>query len=333
MRLGIPNLFAHGYLAVDFFFVLSGFVIAKAYAARLATGTLPVGKFYLVRLVRLLPLVVLGTLLATMIEWRRPDIVDQARHLKETFLALVCGSALIPILWSTTLEQSPFPLNAPVWSLFFEAVANAVFAPVARLRAGRIVLPALIAISAIFFFWGGQVMGKTNVGAGLDNFWFGFARVVWSFSVGIVLFVWRDRVPHVPFIISMVGLILILAAPDFGSRDLLFEYACVFVLLPALVFTASTARLGPSWRKFAAFSGDLSYPIYAIHYPFVRAMSFAGTKLHLLLAGRLIVATVGTLAIVVASAIVYVVYDMPIRRRLSAMLRSPALQQGRTGTR
>ena len=331
MRLHMPGFFAHGYLAVDFFFVLSGFVITKAYTARIETGALPIARFYLVRLVRLLPLVILGTLLAAMIEWRRPDIVDQARHLKETLLALVCGSTLIPILWSTTLEQATFPLNAPVWSLFFEAVANAVFAPLARMRAGRVVLPPLLAISAIFFFWGGQRMGTTNVGAGLDNFWFGFARVVWSFSAGIVLYVWRDRVPHVPFIISLLGLVLILFAPNLGSWDLLFDYACVFVLLPGLVFTASTARLNLSWRKIAAFSGDLSYPIYAIHYPFVRAISFAGMKLHLLVPGRLVVVAAGTLAIVVGSAVVYAVYDIPVRRRLSGLLRSNALRQGSPG--
>jgi peptidoglycan/LPS O-acetylase OafA/YrhL len=327
-RVGLKNFFAHGYLAVDFFFVLSGFVLARAYGARLANGTLTIKRFFAVRLIRLLPLVILGTLIAAAIEWRRPEIVDQGRHLADTGLALVLGSLLIPILWRTTLEHVIFPLNGPVWSLFFEAAANAAFAPLVRARARSIVLAFVLAVSAVFILWAGARFGSIDFGATPGNFAFGFARVAWSFTAGIVLFAWRDRAPQVPFAVPLIGLVVVMLTPDLGPLNLAFDDVYVLLILPLLVFAASTARLDSFGRRLSAISGDLSYPIYAIHYPVVRALGFAGLRLHLTFIEKLTLISAGTVFIAVLAVIAYVLYDVPLRTRLSAMIAKRAFQRG-----
>jgi peptidoglycan/LPS O-acetylase OafA/YrhL len=318
-RLNLPYLFYHGYLAVDFFFVLSGFVLARAYLARLALGDLAISGFYAMRMIRLMPLVILGTLLAAIIEFRRPEVADQGRHLSDMGIAVIFGSTLIPILWQTTLEQAAvFPLNAPAWSLFFEMAANAIFAPLARIRMGSLVLLMLM-VSALAMLWGMRRFGSVDLGANPPNFWFGFARVSWSFTLGVGLFFIRDRAPHSPFWVSLIGLVLVLACPDLGPWNSAFDGACVFIVLPMLVLTASSARLPDCGRRASAISGELSYPIYAIHYPLVRAFGVAGTKLQLAPLGRIAFVMAATLAIVTASACIYAIYDRPIRRRLSAI--------------
>lgn len=133
-RMDLPFLFNHGYLAVDFFFVLSGFVMTSAYGRRLAGRSMDVGRFYAVRVIRLIPLVLLGTAVSFAVELGRPGVSDAALHIREAVTALVLGSVLLPTPFVSTLQNTLFPLDGPVWSLFFEGLANLVM-PAWRVRA------------------------------------------------------------------------------------------------------------------------------------------------------------------------------------------------------
>lgn len=89
----------HGYLAVDFFFILSGFVIGYAYDDRWGK-TLTLGGFFRRRLIRLHPMVVMGAtiglisfLLTGMERWDRTTST-----LSMTFLAFICSCLMIPAL-------------------------------------------------------------------------------------------------------------------------------------------------------------------------------------------------------------------------------------------
>jgi len=322
-RIDLGGFFAHGYLAVDFFFVLSGFVIAHAYGPRLANGAMSVGRFVLIRAIRLLPLVFLGTLIAVAIEWRRPDILDQGVHFKDTLLALVFGDLLVPTLWPTSLQPNvAFPLNVVVWSLFFEAAANLFYAPLAHLRRGRWILVATAAVSAIMIVKGAEIFGAVNFGAEITGFGYGFARVGWSFSLGLALFRWRAWAPRIPFGWIVAGLVILLGAPDLGGWNAVFDETCVFVLLPMIVFGAIRTGFGAKGRLVAAISGDLSYPLYATHLPLLRAICFVAVKWDLPLAGRMAVAGAGTLVVVAAALLFYVYFDVPVRRALSSLLLS-----------
>ncbi len=308
---------AHGYLAVDFFFVLSGFVLARAYSGRLADRRIGISQFYLLRLIRLLPLVILGTLIAAVIEMGRPSAGHAGAHLRDTVTAFLLGSALIPVLFQTTLEHVVFPLNGPVWSLFFEAVANAVFAPCARLRIGGWALAPLMLLSMATLLYGSHRAGSIDFGYATADFWLGFPRVIWSFSAGLLLYRWRGHAPRLPFAVALFGLIVIFCVPTLGSWNWLFDSLCVLVVLPWLVFVATAARLGNTGRRVATWSGDLSYPLYALHYPIVRAVAFIGLELHLPSAVRVMITVATVIALIVISAFAYVLYDLPVRRWLS----------------
>ena len=318
-RLNLPFLFPHGYLAVDFFFVLSGFVIAKAYTERLSSGSLPVLKFCLLRLIRLAPLAIIGTLIAAGIEWRRPTVIDQTTHIHDTLLALLMGFALIPTLWSTTLEQTVFPLNGAIWSLFFEILANFVFAPLAKLRARYLIVP-ILAVSAAGLIYASLKAGSVNVGVYVDSFWFGSFRVAWSFTAGIVLFHWKDHAPRCGVWFPLLTLVAILLCPLAGHWNACFDDICVLAIFPALVMAGSSISVSPAGAKWCSAVGDLSYPVYAIHYPVVRAIGHVGLGLNLSLAGRMAIVMGGSVLIAIVAMSVYRLVDIPVRRALVGRL-------------
>lgn len=318
-RMDLPLLFAHGYLAVDFFFVLSGFVIAKAYGGRLTSGRMSLRRFALVRGIRLMPLVVIGTLLAAVIEVGRPGITDQQAHIHDLVLAVVMGASLVPTLVRTTLEYTVFPLNGPFWSLSLEAVANAVFGVCVRGRPGLIVLVSALAICAPCLVWAVWTHGEAGFGSVPTTYWLGYSRVGWSFSAGIVLYRFRGSAPRVPLIVSSAALTAVLLAPaSSGPVGQTFDLCAVLFGLPAIVWVASTARLGPEGQRWSAWSGDLSYPIYALHYPIIRVVGLLTLRMSLPLAGRLGIAVVSTVLIVIAASVAYACLDVPVRRWLTA---------------
>jgi peptidoglycan/LPS O-acetylase OafA/YrhL len=317
-RLNLPDLFGHGYLAVDFFFVLSGFVIAKAYGKRLDSGKLSGWSFFLTRAIRLLPMVVVGTLLAAVVEIGRPGITDQTLHLREGLTALVLGSILVPVMWTSTLETTVFPLNGPMWTLFLEAVSNVAFVPWAKMRLGLGWVYGAMAVSFPFLIYGAWKTGATEFGAVPATFALGFARIGWSFSMGILLYNFRSRAPRANAAVVTLALVALLAVPDLGRLNPVFDLGAVLIVLPTIVFAAAASSSNARW---AEWSGNLSYPLYAMHYPLVRLLGVIGLKLHLSTAGRLGFAAAGLAGLVVASLMAFLFYDRPTRTWLTAKRR------------
>lgn len=119
----VDQKFNHAYLAVDFFFVLSGFVLGYAYDDRWRKG-MTSGKFMLRRIIRLQPMVVVGVLLGVVAfivqgceKWD-----GSAVSISAVVLSLVLGLFMLPSLPGTLPEVrgngEMFPLNGPSWSLF-----------------------------------------------------------------------------------------------------------------------------------------------------------------------------------------------------------------------
>lgn len=324
-RLDLPYLAPNGYLAVDFFFVLSGFVIASAYQRQLTDGSLAPAIFFRKRLIRLLPLIVMGVTIAAMLQFGRQDL-DQMQHLQDVAIALIFGIAVLPILQTSalhtpTLEQSVFPLNTPTWSLFFEIFANLAFAIFARFRlfSGALVTVALL--SGIWLLFAIISAGTVNFGFNPAGFWLGFPRVVWSFSVGLLIYRFRSYAPRNTFIPASILLIIILMMPDTGLPKALIDAVVVMIVMPAVVFGCLNADLGPFARRCAVWSGNLSYPIYALHYPLVHVFSFLAKGMNFSPTLQLGMAVIGTLFIIGFSAVVYVTFDVPVRRRLSLLVK------------
>lgn len=317
-RMDLPILFSHGYLAVDFFFVLSGFVLTSAYWRRLCDGKVTARFFYRLRIIRLSPLVVLGTLISFVVELGRPGIIDHALHIKEAVIALVLGSVIIPTPFVSTLQNTLFPLDGPVWSLFFEAIANGFMPLYARMPAKRFVVAGTIISCGILLGWAALNSGTVHVGFRLVDSPFGIARVGFSFAVGAALFSVRDRAPQVPFSVPVVLLTFYLAAPPLGNWDLLFQMGGVYLILPTIVFLASGARCGSAGRKIAKLSGDLSYPLYALHFPIVRLVTVISARKMMSAEARTLTALMASVVCIAIAAVAYKFYDAPVRKRLSA---------------
>ena len=122
----------HGYLAVDFFFLLSGFVLSYAYDGRLrsisAAQRLSFGSFLRRRIIRLHPMLLLGLVwgavafvLQGSVQWDGTAVSSIC-----VIIALLTSLVLIPAWPGCPTEVRGngeiFPLNGPMWSLFFEYV-------------------------------------------------------------------------------------------------------------------------------------------------------------------------------------------------------------------
>lgn len=179
-----PWLFAHGYLAVDFFFILSGFVIAYAYGARLLEG-MSSSRFLRARLVRLYPLIAAGAVLGVAGYCKLYD--------RSTLLAIfVTGIFLLPTpLAPQSEDRMALAINPPSWSLFFEFVANAAFALAAPRLSDRM-LALVVTISAFALAASIALFNGVDFGAHWPDFLFGIPRVCFSFFAGVGLFrLWR----------------------------------------------------------------------------------------------------------------------------------------------
>ena len=323
-RFEMPWLASHGYLAVDFFFIMSGFVLVEAYGARLKDGRMAVGRFFQIRLVRLLPLVVLSTAFAYLLELRRPDVLDPALHAREALATFALNALILPSPFTTTMHGTLFPLNNAIWSLFFEGLANLVlpFWILARHR-GRW-LEILMLLSAVAMIRGAMAYGTIQLGFDWSTIAYGVPRIALSFGYGILLHRYRRRLPAVPAWIPTVALCGLLAVGPLGRLNPLFDTLSLIVLLPCVTALAIGVRNGPGLRRVSAVFGDLSYPVYALHAPIVRIVTTLTARYPLDLWSRLAVLLVALVCIVGLAALVYAKFDVPVRRVLMRSLARPA---------
>jgi peptidoglycan/LPS O-acetylase OafA/YrhL len=209
-------------LAVDLFFVLSGFVLAHAYIVRLQSQMTP-WMFMRVRMIRLYPLYILGSAIGT-VHFLLASGIDPWAWIK------IAGCALFAIFFVPTFpalspDAHPFPLNFPAWSLFYELLINFVFAFLV-LRMTKWLLIAVIGIGLVLIVSTGLYFGDLYSGSRFDNFWGGGGRVVYSFFMGVAAYrLWQnDRLSwiRIPAPVSMLLLLATFAAePGAGGQSLL----------------------------------------------------------------------------------------------------------------
>lgn len=188
----------HGYLAVDFFYVLSGFVIGYAYDDRWRDGGMTAGRFMLRRVIRLQPMVVLSVVLGLVaflvqgsVRWD-----GSAVPVGMVLLSLLMGLFLIPIFPGMGADVrgngEMFPLNGPSWSLFFEYIGSILYAVVLH-RLSRKALACVTAVSGagLAIMAVGDFSGAYHLGMGWSmggwGFLGGFLRLSFSFSVGLLM--------------------------------------------------------------------------------------------------------------------------------------------------
>lgn len=259
----------HAYLAVDFFFLLSGFVLGRAYEDRLR-GNLSAARFIEMRLIRLYPLFLLGLLVGGMRAiWQ---IFAGSLFSYNPFGAVVAFAANLLMLPAPNASASLFPFDFPAWSLFFELLINAVFALVLwRLRSLWLLI---LCIGAGFLLALSLLQaGNANLGAGWSTIGGGLWRVAFSFPLGVLLarLFHRRPDPRYGALLPILALLLFLAAPAIGA-DLFYDLAGIFVFFPLLLWISAHWEVPKQFETACAALGDASYPLYVLHYPLLQAL-------------------------------------------------------------
>lgn len=277
----------HGYLAVDFFFLLSGFVVSYAYDSRWAT-TLTLPAFFKRRLIRLHPMVVMGTLcglaafcLQGGTQWDGTQSSPWA-----VTLSVCCALLLLPVWPGSAAEVrgngEMFPLNGPAWSLFFEYVGNLLYALLIRRLSLRVLkLWVLLCGLGYGLFASLDAAGYGHMGVGWTlqgiNLPGGLLRMLFPFSFGMLLArTFRPRPLRGAFWIAALLLVALLLVPcipgQLGILSLngLYETACVCVAFPLVLHIAASGQASDAGTsRLSRFLGDISYPLYLTHYPFM----------------------------------------------------------------
>ena len=324
--------FHYGHLAVDFFFLLSGFVIARSYEARLL-GTMGFSRFMTVRLIRLYPMIVMGIVLGLSRAVLRGHFAPEyAAAPSEYELAAFANVLMLPLPFATRLGPSIFPLNAVFWSLFFELAANAFYAAGIRRLSNRvlttIVLASFAGLAAVVLA-GVNHSGGLTAGADIHTWGGGFFRVGFSFFLGVLLYRqwaqggWLFQFSANTALISAI-LLLLLSLPA-GTLLPIEEVGLVALVFPVFLILAANHNSGPVLAKASLAMGALSYPLYVIQVPvlwiFTGALKFARVPMPFWLAGILAMAAAGSTAFVILK-----VYDEPVRTLLASAARPRARQ-------
>lgn len=256
----------HGYMAVDFFFILSGFVVGYAYDSRWGK-TLTMGGFFRRRLIRLQPMVCMGALIGAvsfmLTGMERWDGTHATLGL--TLLAFVCGCLMLPALPGMPREVrgngEMFPLNGPCWSLFFEYIGNIVYAFVIRRLSTRLLsLLTFVLCCTLTWFAVTDQSGYGSIGVGWTvdsmNMLGGLLRMLCPFTAGVLLSrifkpfqnvrgaFWISTAVllalfHVPYINSSYSLGGIF---DTLSLNGVFENVCIVAIFPLIVWLAASGK-------------------------------------------------------------------------------------------
>ena len=274
----------HGYLAVDFFFMLSGFVIGYAYDDRWKTN-LTLGNFIKRRLIRLHPMVVLGALFGAICFLLQGSVQWNGTHIpvSTVMVALLCALFFIPVVpganWDVRGNTEAFPLNGPAWSLFFEYIGNLLYALfIHRLSTRALTLLVVLLGNGLTAFTWFDMSGYGNLGVGWSMYdggvGSGLLRMLFPFSMGLLLS--RHFKPAKikgAFWICSAILLALFIVPHIGSEGKIclngvYESFCIIVMFPILVWTgASGNTTDPLSTRICKFLGDISFPLYIIHYP------------------------------------------------------------------
>ena len=335
----IDQNFNHGYLAVDFFFALSGFVIGYAYDDRWSKG-FTAREFIVRRLLRLHPMVVLAATtgvvafaLQGFTQWDGTSV-----SLWRVVTAFLLTIIMIPA-WGNAAHEvrgngEMFPLNGPSWSLFFEYIGNVIYMLLLRRMSTKTLATFTAILGATYIAADvANISGCYNMGLGWtlagNNFAGGMVRMLFSFSAGMLLS--RTFTPcrmKRTFELCSLLIIVLLAVPYVGTTtnepsilNAIYESLCVIVIFPTIVWLGASGVIsGKRKSAVCCFLGDISYPLYIIHYPLMYLFY------HWLWSGeRSTEAIIAAIALLLPCciALAYMAmrfYDTPLRTYISKML-------------
>lgn len=322
----------HGYLAVDFFFILSGFVVGYAYDDRWKTMTTK--DFLKRRFIRLHPMVVIGAVIGAVMFYTQGCSAWDVTKVSVTMLLVstVINALLIPATPGFEIRGvgEMYPLNGPSWSLFFEYIGNVLYAFFIR-KLSTAALSILVFLAgcglAAFAIWG--PLGDICVGFSMNNndMLGGSLRLLFSFSAGLLLSrVFKPVKVRGAFWKAGISVVVLLAIPRIGGSENLwmnglYDTVCAVIIFPLLVFIGASGKTTDKMTaRICKFMGDISYPLYMVHYPFIY-LYYAWVKNENL---TFVQSLPGAAALVVGSVVLAYLclklYDEPVRKFLTKHL-------------
>jgi len=320
----------HGYLAVDFFFLLSGFVIGYAYDDR--WGKMTLGSFFKRRLIRLHPMIIMGMIIGAIAFYfsASPTLFPGISSVPVWKLLLItaigCTLIPLPVRFDIRGWDEMHPVDAPAWSLLFEYVANVMYALFVRkfsntLLAIFVLLAGAALIHLTVFGQNGDVIGGWSLEP--THMRIGFTRLLYPFFAGLLLSrICKPGKIANAFLWTSVMVIIVLSIPRVGGPDTnwmngLYESFVIIVLFPLIVYMGASGTVqGKFVGKLCQFFGDISYPLYIIHYPLIYIYTAWVTDNKLSMADAWPMALVVLLASVAIAYGSLKLYDIPVRRWL-----------------
>lgn len=319
----------HGYLAVDFFFILSGFVIGYAYDDR--WKGMSIKDFIKRRFIRLHPMVVIGAVIGAVMFYFQGCSVWDVSKVSVTMLiiATLMNACLIPATPGFEIRgvTEMFPLNGPSWSLFYEYIGNILYAFFIRLLPTKALFGLVflagcgLAAFAIFGPYGDICAGFSLTG---ENILGGSLRLLFSFSAGLLLSrIFKPIHIRGAFWICSLAVIALLSVPRIGGEEHfwmngLYDTICFAFAFPFIVYLGASGKTtDKTTTRICKFLGDISYPLYMVHYPFIY-LYYAWVKNENL---TFVQSLPGALALVIGCTILAYLclklYDEPVRKFLT----------------
>lgn len=328
----IDQIINHGYLAVDFFFILSGFVVGYAYDDR--WKTMSIKNFLKRRFIRLHPMVVIGAVIGAVLFYTQGCAVWDVSKVSVTalLLATLLNACLIPATPGSEIRGlgEMYPLNGPSWSLFFEYIGNILYAFfIRKLPTRALSVWVFLAGCGLAAFAIRGPLGDICVGFALteENIIGGSLRLLFSFSAGLLLSrIFRPVFIKGAFWICSLSVVVLLAVPRIGGSEHLwmnglYDTVCAVILFPLLVYLGASGKTTDrTTTRVCKFLGDISYPLYMVHYPFIY-LYYAWVKNENL---TFVQSLPGAIALVIGSVLLAYLclklYDEPVRRFLTKHL-------------
>lgn len=294
--------FHSGYLAVDLFFLMSGFVIAYAYEKKLIGG-MYLSDFMVTRGIRLYPVYLLSTIFGLFVAIAASLLSKDPERLSEAFVSLPFALLAIPHLSADGLTW--FPLAPPAWSLFYEVLLNFAYALlIQHLSDKRLALATVGSLSIL------TVLIAFN--GGVDGV--GPLRCIFGISAGVLLYrKWSGGLlplAKFPIYVPLLGTLFVTMLPSEGAWCLLTVPVALAVLFPLIVLTAINQQPSELVTKTMMYLGALSYPIYLLHWPILLTVRKAASFGELTIVQQDILTISGT---IITSALILRFYDEPIR--------------------
>lgn len=326
----MEQLINHGYLAVDFFFMLSGYVMAHAYDDR--WGKMTLKDFFKRRVIRLHPMIILGMTIGALCFYFGespyfPKIEDTS--VWTLILITLIGYTLIPVPPSMDIRgwNEMHPLNGPAWSLFLEYIANILHALILR-KLSKVILSILVFIAAAALIHlavtspMGDLIGGWSVEP--EQLRIGFTRLLFPYMAGMLL----RRVVKIikvnnSFLICSILLVLVLSLPRIGGHNLLwinglYDSLTVILVFPIIIYLGASGDVKTKiGDKLCTFLGDISYPIYIIHFPFVYIFYAWVTDNNIPITQGILVGIAILAFTLVLSYLSLKYYDEPVRKWLA----------------